>query len=220
VKYWIKKVIRLAYLPWALLVQNRLNMHRNRLKEHRRLEIGPGHDPVPGFETLNIVPGRNTDYALDCSRRLPFPDDVFEVLYASHILEHIPWYHLEPTLSEWIRILQPGGQLEIWVPDGVKICAAFLDAELRNDNYIDLDGWYRFNETRDPCVWASGRVFSYGDGTGSAASENWHRALFSRRYLATLLQQAGLVDIREMSRTEVRGYDHGWINMGFAGTKS
>lgn len=208
-----------VWAVWAVLVQNRLNLYRNRRKKKRKLEIGPGNQRIDDFETISIVAARVVDYVLDCSRRLPFPDNTFEVIYASHVLEHVPWYQVERTLREWTRILAPGGALELWVPDAEKICAAFLDAELHGDVYIHRDGWYRYNEERDPCLWASGRIFSYGDGTGAPASENWHRAVFSRRYLKATLERLGLEDVKEMSRAEVRGFDHGWINLGFRAVK-
>jgi len=44
-------------------------------------------------------------------------------------------------------------------------------------------------------------------------------ALFSPRYLCRLLERAGLTDVREMDRAEVRGHDHGWIYLGMCGTK-
>jgi len=57
------------------------------------------------------------------------------------------------------------------------------------------------------------------DGSGNINDPNWHRALFSPRYLQTTLQQAGLIDVVPMDRSEVRGYDHGWINLGMKGFK-
>ena len=65
----------------------------------------------------------------------------------------------------------------------------------------------------------AGRVFSYGDGTGATGHFNWHVALFSERYLGELMCKAGLTEVRRMSRSEVRGYDHGWINLGVCGRK-
>jgi hypothetical protein len=83
----------------------------------------------------------------------------------------------------------------------------------------ELDGWYRYNAERDPCKWASGRIFTYGDGSGSPRSANWHRALFTPRYLRSLFERAGLSDVREMDSSEVRGEDHGWISLGVRGVK-
>ena len=62
------------------------------------------------------------DYVYDAGKPLPFEDNTFDLVYASHVLEHIPWYKVEEVVKEWVRILKPGGVLEVWVPDGLKIC--------------------------------------------------------------------------------------------------
>jgi SAM-dependent methyltransferase len=194
------------------------NLAKNEGKANRKLEIGPGDKRISGFETLNIVDGPTTDYILDAAKKMPFQSDTFEVIYASHILEHIPWYQSALVLEEWIRILKKGGWLEVWVPDGLKIAKAFVEAEAGNE-YFHEDGWYRFNEDKDPCVWAAGRIFTYGDGTGNTDHPNWHRAIFSERYLRKLFEQANLDKVSRMEREEVRGYDHEWINLGVKGQK-
>ena len=198
---------------------NKIKLLKNSSYSNRCLEIGPGLERIPGFETLDIKPSSNVDYVFDCTKKLPFKDQTFKIIYASHVLEHIPWYQLEKVLKEWLRILKPGGCLELWVPDAVKICKAFVDAELNNNNYIDMDGWYKFNPDKDPCMWASGRIFTYGDGTGDPNNPNWHRALLSSRYLTSLMHKVGLSDIRKLDHKDIRADDHGWINLGMKGTK-
>lgn len=191
----------------------------------RKLEIGPGASRIPGFETLNIVPGPNVDHIGDAAKALPFPDGTFALIYASHILEHIPWYQTVDALREWRRILAPGGVLEVWVPDGLKICRAFVEAESGGwvggggEDHTINDGWYRFNPQRDPCIWAAGRIFTYGDGDGNPTSPNWHRALFSPRHLENCLRAAGFESIERLPRAHVRGDDHGWINLGMRAIK-
>ena len=219
----LKKVVKNILLIFTELfakhITTRINLFRNLNKSHRLLEIGSGTSRIPGFETLDIIAGKNVDYVLDCTKRLPFKNETFELIYASHILEHVPWYTLRQTLDEWVRILKKGGRLEIWVPDGLKICKAFVDAELNENDYTHLDGWYRFNPEKDPCMWAAGRIFTYGDGDGNSKSPNWHRSLLSPRYLRLLMERAGLERIGELNKDKVRGYDHGWINLGLKGTK-
>jgi SAM-dependent methyltransferase len=199
---------------------NRISAYRFREREQRRLEIGCGEFRIEGFETLNIVPGREVDYIADASHTLPFKEGVFDLVYASHVLEHIPWYMVEDALREWVRILKPEGRLEVWVPDGLKICRTLVEAEEHNVDHTHLDGWYKFNPKRDPCVWAAGRLFTYGDGKGRTDDPNWHRAIFTRRYLQQLFESIGLCDIRELTHEEIRGCDHGWINLGMAGSKN
>lgn len=196
-----------------------VRLARNRGKPVRRLEIGPGSKRIPGFETLNIIGGPQVDYVANAVSKLPFPDRTFDVIYASHIIEHIPWYQLESAISEWVRKLKPGGLLEVWTPDAVKIAKAFVDAEEKGVQSFTADAWWRFNDRHDPCVWYSGRLFSYGDGTGRPNHYNWHRSAFSARFLSSLLERAGLRDIRRMAPDEVRGFDHGWINLGIQGKR-
>ena len=73
-------------------------------------------------------PSRNVDYVADAMTRLPFPDKTFDVVYASHVLEHLPWFHTEAILREWRRVLKPLGRLEVWVPGGQFIAEVLLTA--------------------------------------------------------------------------------------------
>ena len=200
-------------------VKTRVNLARHSGRVGRRLEIGPGPHAIEGFETLNIVGGRWVDYVGDAARDLPFDEGVFELVYASHVLEHIPWYQSEGVLAEWVRVLGKGGRLEVWVPDGLKICRAMVAAEDEGDEGWKGDGWRKFNEDNDVCKWAAGRLFTYGDGEGTTDHPNWHRAMFTPRYLKGLFEGAGLRDVRVMDAGEVRGADHGWINLGVTGVK-
>lgn len=220
VRAWLASTKSAALSAAHRLLLNAVNRRRHSDEESRRLEVGPGERRIPGFETLNIVWTPVTDYVLDASRvPLPFADGSFEVIYASHVLEHLPWYKVAATLGEWWRLLEPGGRLEVWVPDGLKIARAFVSAEDDASKDFESDGWWRFNPERDPAVWANGRVFSYGDGLGTAGHHNWHIGLFSERYLAKLLYEVGFTAVRRLNRDEVRGDDHGWINLGLEGRK-
>ena len=213
-------VVARVLTPLQRYIVGPAKLRRNSLKPQRRLEIGPGANRIAGFETLNVIGGRQVDYVGNATQRLPFADNTFDLIYASHILEHVAWYQSAQTLKEWVRVLKPGGVLEIWVPDGFKIAEAFVAAERAGNRDFEQDGWWRFNEERDPCRWMAGRIFSYGDGTGATGHFNWHVALFSERYLSDLMQTSGLADVRRMSREEVRGADHGWINLGLCGRKA
>ncbi|MBY6217889.1 class I SAM-dependent methyltransferase [Qipengyuania aquimaris] len=198
---------------------NPINRVRHASKQTRCLEIGPGRVRIPGYETANIVWTPITDYVCNSSKRLPFRAETFNSVYASHILEHIPWYMAANTLKEWCRIIKPGGTLELWVPDGEKICRAFLDAENCESDEFQNDGWFKFNDDEDPAIWANGRIFSYGDGKGTLGHQNWHLALHNERLLTKLLAEAGFHSVEKMQSDEVRGYDHGWINLGIRAQK-
>ncbi len=210
----LKDAIRFSLTCWARTVTNRVTLLRNRGSESRKLEIGSGSKRIQGFETLDIKWARNVDYVLDASMPMPFKDDTFEIVYTSHILEHIPWYKVEDTLKEWTRIIKPGGHLELWIPDGLKICQVVLSAEQGLEETIP-DGWCVRNPESSPYLWAAGRLF-WGANPGYPS---WHRALFTPRYLKALFEKVGLADVRKLESERVRGYDHGWINLGMIGTK-
>jgi SAM-dependent methyltransferase len=176
----------------------------------RRLEIGPGKRPISGFETLNIV-GRPT-YRADASARLPISTDTFDLVYASHVLEHIPWHKTDSTLKEWVRILKPGGILEIWVPNAQIIAAALLADNGIPETWRNNFHGKRHNPDEDVCLWAAGRLYSFGP-----PDHGWHRSLYTPNYLHKVLCRAGLRDVHRLQTP--RGYDHGWINLGMGGTK-
>ncbi len=48
------------------------------------------------------------------SRTLPFADDTFDRLIATHVLEHVPDPHL--ALAEWVRVVKPGGVISLLLP--------------------------------------------------------------------------------------------------------
>lgn len=218
IRYIFQNINCFWYTIWRKSIGNYINLKKNERKIYRCLEIGSGNKRIPGFETLDILGGQNIDYVFDAAKQLPFKNGVFDLIYSSHILEHIPWYQTERVLKEWMRILKNKGQLEIYVPNGLKICDALLRAE-EGVNMISKDGWCKFNPREDPYIWVAGRIFTYGDGTGNPNHPNWHRAIFTPKYLKELFERVGLVNIKEIDHSEVRGYDHGWINFGLKGIK-
>lgn len=195
------------------------NIDKNSKKNLRQLEIGPGLTRLEGFESLNIIDGKQVDYIADISSKLPFEDNSFDLIYASHVIEHVPWFLQKNLFLELNRILKPGGKLEIWVPDFQKVLKAVTTFYETGENITGNDGWYRFNEEKDVMTWANGRIFTYGDGTANPLSFNWHRCIFTYEYLVKLNSDAGFINISPMSHSEVRGYDHGWINLGVKSEK-
>lgn len=46
--------------------------------------------------------------------KIPVPDNHYDYLYSSHVLEHISDY--KTTLLEWFRVVRPGGHIFVSVP--------------------------------------------------------------------------------------------------------
>jgi len=84
---------------------------------------------------------------------LPYPDGYFDVLTAWHVIEHVR--DVAQTLSEWARVLQPGGVLVLETPD-----SDCLKLKLRGGSYSRfwaLGHTYTFNRRNlAPLVEAAG----------------------------------------------------------------
>lgn len=48
---------------------------------------------------------------------IPEQDNKYDIVLASHVLEHIPGMEAAKTLSEWVRILKVGGKIIVRVPN-------------------------------------------------------------------------------------------------------
>ena len=177
----------------------------------RFLEIGPTPKKALGtdWDTLDVHPYPGTTFVADVNKPLTFiKNETYEIVYASHIIEHIPWFNTIVVLKEFWRILKSGGVLEIWCPDFEKLVKAYLEQKV-------LDKWFLYNPKRDPTLWVSGRIFAYDrEGTDS---NNWHRAVFDEKHLKSCLSEAGFVELENLVKP--RGYDHGAINLGVSGKK-
>ncbi len=84
------------------------------------LHVGCGHQPLPawleGQETrLDVDPGCNPDIVAtmtDLGEIGPF-----DFVFSSHSLEHLAPHDVPVALSEFHRVLKPGGSAIIFVPD-------------------------------------------------------------------------------------------------------
>ena len=190
----------------------------------KKLEIGPRFEGFLGkdWDTLDIVERPGLTYLAD--KTDPFAkisDNFYDLIYVSHVLEHIPWYNVVAYLKEMYRILESGGTVEIWVPDFRKIIQVYLNAKetdgwkgpayiegKNKKNFLEFGEFNRF-------MWILGRTFAYEEKTGD---ENLHKGAFDEEHLRFCLKIAGFCDIKKLDKP--RGYDHGWINLGMSGRKN
>ena len=64
----------------------------------------------------------------DLRKGIPFSDGSFDVVYHSHLLEHLPTTVVPIFLSECYRVLRPGGVLRMAIPDLERIARTYLHA--------------------------------------------------------------------------------------------
>ena len=102
------------------------------------LNIGGLHK-VDGWVIVNSQKGYNFEqdgFHVDVYRQMydleGFPNNSVGAVYGSHILEHASFGdgELGDTLTEWHRVLHPGGLLMISVPDLHTLATMYLDKKM------------------------------------------------------------------------------------------
>ena len=81
-----------------------------------KLNLGCGSDVRDGWVNADSHPVDASVIQTDIGRDLPFKDESFDMILASHILEHI--VHFDRAWIEIHRILKKGGILDVVVPYG------------------------------------------------------------------------------------------------------
>ena len=95
----------------------------------RKINIGAGTSwYAEGWEVLDNAPGR---YKEPWKHRgkcwdSGLPSDTYDIVFSSHMLEHIPHLRMEKTIAEFNRILKIGGTLRILVPSLRKAAEAYV----------------------------------------------------------------------------------------------
>lgn len=92
-----------------------------------------GYDPdlALGAPLDGKPPATNQDHC-----RLTFPDERFDLIVSSHVLEHVP----EPSdaLSETRRVLRPGGRYIFSIPGAARRATTARRAQMVDGEVVDL----------------------------------------------------------------------------------
>jgi cephalosporin hydroxylase/predicted SAM-dependent methyltransferase len=92
-----------------------------------RLNLGCGSQVHPEWTNVDIMPRHPGVINHDLNKQLPFADDSFEVVYHSHVLEHLTKEQGKAFLAECFRVLKHGGILRVVVPDLERIARLYLE---------------------------------------------------------------------------------------------
>ena len=92
------------------------------------LNLGCGYRFHPAWTNVNFSSTGENVIVHNLIQGIPYPDASFDVVYHSHLLEHLPKTAVEPFLKECYRILRPQGVMRVVVPDLEQIVRAYLTA--------------------------------------------------------------------------------------------
>lgn len=137
------------------------------------LDVGCGEKKLVDAIGVDIRRIVGVDVVAD-ARYLPFKNEVFDRVYSSHTLEHISHLELKDAVKEWVRVLKPGGKLEIRCPYlRIRALIFFLNPSWKNVRNI------------------------YGEQDNAG---NFHMSGFSFGLLKALLEECGITKIKRFNR--------------------
>ena len=88
-----------------------------------KLHLGCGNHHLDGWLDTDLHPRSERVARLDATRRFPFADGVFALVYSEHLIEHVSFPEGAAMLRECFRVLSAGGRIRVATPD-----LAFLTA--------------------------------------------------------------------------------------------
>lgn len=149
-----------------------------------RLHIGCGNKYIDGFIHIDIRKLPHVDHVAPADKLDMFEDNSVDLIYSSHLLEHLRAEELERTFKEWYRVLKAGGVLRIAVPDFEKVAEMYL-------------------KTKDLKL-VKGLLMGRQD-----YPENTHYSVFDFSYLSEVLKRFGFKNIRryDWRQTVHKDYD-------------
>lgn len=89
------------------------------------LNLGCGKNYFSGWNNVDLYTNNNVDYG-NLEKKLLFPDNIFDVAYCSHALEHLRYDQGIRIIKEVFRVLRPQGIFRLVVPDLEQICREYL----------------------------------------------------------------------------------------------
>ena len=90
-----------------------------------KLHLGCGKRYIEGFFHIDAMTAPHVDHVCAIDNLSFIQSDSVELIYCCHVLEHFKRGEVSQVLSEWFRVLQPGGLLRLSVPDFRQICEIY-----------------------------------------------------------------------------------------------
>tara|TARA_R110001599_G_scaffold108057_3_gene271001 strand:+ start:4785 stop:5396 length:612 start_codon:yes stop_codon:yes gene_type:complete len=153
-----------------------------------RLHLGCGKRYIEGFYHIDVLDGDHVDWVGPIEDLFFIPDNGVELIYACSVLEHFSRHEYMDVLSEWLRVLKPGGILRLSVPSLEAAIEIYM-------NHPDYRG-------------DASRVFPTFLG-GQRDEYDYHKMVFDEALLTKSLIEVGFADCRKW---DWRNTDHSHVD--------
>lgn len=92
----------------------------------KMLNVGCGTRYHKDWTNVDMVSTGEGVIAANLLKGIPYPDNTFDVVYHSHVIEHFNRVDGKHFLSECVRVLKPNGTLRLLTPDLENIAQEYL----------------------------------------------------------------------------------------------
>lgn len=159
----------------------------------RHLHLGCGGRRAPGFCNVDITAQSTVDIVDNVMTLDRFPDDYAASIYSCHVLEHFSHAEAPEVLKTWFRVLSPGGEIRISVPDIDRIVKIYMK------------NWQHF-QTEPHSPWIG---LLYG---GQTDAYDFHKTGWNFCWMSHIMREIGFVDMQEYSHSPHFVGDEFWDN--------
>ena len=112
-------------------------LRRPAAHDFRKLHLGSGKNPLPGWANLDLE-GPPGTILHDLTRALPVPSAVSDFVFSEHFIEHVTRDQALALLKECHRVLKDSGVLRLSTPDLAVLVDRYAKRQL--DEWHDM-GW-------------------------------------------------------------------------------
>lgn len=149
-----------------------------------KINLGSGPKRMEGFTNVDIRADVNPDICCDIRHGIPVDDESVEYIHAFAVIEHFSIRELrERVLPELYRIMKPGAQIKLLVPDLKELCRRYMHFLETGETPYKREGL--------------GTSFLYDAEDLSYWITSWgaHKIAFDTAYLKRTFEEAGFKTI-------------------------
>jgi predicted SAM-dependent methyltransferase len=184
----VRKLFRLA----SILTREQTIRTYIKSQDIRKLQIGSGEVRIPGWLSTDLNPSSRKVIFLDATKKFPFADNIFDVIYIEHMIEHVNWNEGIFMLRECRRVLKAGGVLRVATPD----LSTLLEMYCKKNNTRTQKRYIQWITDE----FLEGIKFYKSAFVVNALFRSWHHTfLYDGELLETAMREAGFRYIERVS---------------------
>ena len=166
-----------------------------------RLNLGCGYQQIAGFIGVDFDESLDPDIVSPVEDLSWCPDNAVDMIFASHVLEHLNLDDSRKALKEWLRVLKPAGFLDVAVPDINEIYMLYKKGSRWGEYQQPIDLVY-VNATAFGANLLADAIPEMRDMYGGPGHE--HKQIFIHDMLVQRLLEAGFVEVHEVTNNFLR----------------